>query len=146
MNKCIEFKSKLGNHYVYDDITGHIFYSDKGNTDSLIKKYRNVKIKTTNEDLIKTTSDDVKKYLIDYANGFKQLILEITSQCNLRCKYCTYSDNYEFTRAHGFSSMDFNTAKEAVDYYFKNFKLIISRNPRRVPVISFYGGGTSNKF
>lgn len=139
LDKCIEFKTKLSNNYIYDNVTGHIFFKVRNKID--IEKYRAVKkfIKAS-EKLNKVTVSDVKKYLIDNANGFKQLILEVTSKCNLRCKYCTYSENYDFTRNHGINSMSLDVAKKAVDYYFENFKIVVDRNPQRVPVISFYGG------
>lgn len=55
---------------------------------------------------------DVKDYLYGLGGGFKQLMLEVTSACNFRCKYCTYSDYYETTRSHGTEKMDFKTAKK----------------------------------
>ena len=39
------------------------------------------------------------------------LILQVTQQCNLRCKYCAYSGNY-YNRSHTSNRMDFETAKK----------------------------------
>lgn len=145
-NKLLFFVSSSNEKYVYDDVTGHIFYIGGKQTDSaisdLITKYRNmirvIKLYDEYNDVL--NADDIQKFLFNEANGFRQLILEVTTACNFRCKYCTYSDYYEFTRAHGTRYMNFEIAKKAVDFYFKNYQLVVERNPSRVPVISFYGG------
>lgn len=141
MNNGILFKSNLGNKYFYDDLTGHIVYikNDIKSIDNYLNKYRKIR------QLEKSTSDtvvpkNIYDYLIEDGNGFKQLILEVTTKCNFRCKYCTYSDNYEFTRTHGSNFMTFDTAKLAIDYYMKNFAIVYKRNFERAPIISFYGG------
>lgn len=82
--------------------------------------------------------EEVKEYL--NKNGFSQLILMITEDCNLRCKYCIYSDNYSSTRNHNKNSMDVEIAKKAVDKYLESFKNIKYKNPFLVPRIGFYGG------
>lgn len=132
--KALEFKSDSGNTYVYDDISGHIFH-----TTEIIKKYRNLSTSCINAKLDVSTND-IKFALYNLGIGFKQLLLEVTSICNFRCKYCTYSDHYDLTRSHGKNNMDFVIAKKAIDYYFENFKIIYKRNAQKKPIISFYGG------
>ena len=83
-------------------------------------------------------SQDVKTFL--QKTGFLQLILSITEDCNFRCRYCVYSDNYAYTRNHSDNYMDFSTAKKAIDYYFGLLKEGDRYNPLRKPTISFYGG------
>lgn len=139
MNNGILFKSNSGNKYFYDNITGHIVNVNGGEDSKILNKYRNINHNGFNK-LIDVQPKDIESYLFHDANGFKQLILEVTSCCNLRCKYCTYSDNYEFTRPHGNNFMTFDIAKAAVDYYFKSFEEVYNRNPGRKPIISFYGG------
>ena len=69
-----------------------------------------------------------------YMNGnLRQLILQVTQNCNLRCKYCVYSGSY-INRTHTNKRMTFETAKKAVDFYFSH-----STN-KDVGIISFYGG------
>ena len=46
-----------------------------------------------------------------------QLILQVTQQCNLRCEYCAYSGIYEGNRTHANKNMDFETAKQAIDFF-----------------------------
>ncbi len=58
----------------------------------------------------------LKKYL--YRNGFNELILEVTTSCNLRCKYCVFSGNYDGQRNHGSEKMELETAIKAIKIYF----------------------------
>lgn len=139
--KGIKFESRAGNQYFYDDLTGHIFNINNNKDIEHIKKLHvDLKIQNKPGDKLEFCADDVKDYLYGLGEGFKQLMLEVTSACNFRCKYCTYSDYYESTRTHGTDFMDFDTAKKAIDYYFDNFEIIRKRNPSRKPIINFYGG------
>ena len=47
----------------------------------------------------------------------KQLILQVTQECNLRCKYCVYSGEYKGFRKHSNHRMSFETAKKAIDFF-----------------------------
>lgn len=60
-------------------------------------------------------------------------ILGITEQCNLRCKYCCYSGDYQNSRIHSSRSM----SKEDVDEIFDFVDQIASIRPL---YIAFYGG------
>lgn len=76
---------------------------------------------------------DMTKYLCEEGLECQQLIIELTGQCNLRCKYCVYNEHYEHNREFNEEYIDFNTARKAIDYAYahrssKNF------------AIGFYGG------
>lgn len=45
-----------------------------------------------------------------------RIILQLTQNCNLRCKYCVYSEADEFHRSHSTKHMTWETAKRAVDF------------------------------
>lgn len=62
-----------------------------------------------------------------------QLIIELTGNCNLRCKYCIYNDFYEGNRNFNTSNITFETARKAIDYVH------IHRDPEHFAV-TFYGG------
>ena len=64
----------------------------------------------------------------------KQLILQVTQQCNLRCAYCAYSGIYDRNRTHSNERMTFDTAKKAIDFFFEH-----STENADVS-IGFYGG------
>ena len=60
------------------------------------------------------------------------LFLEITEQCNFRCSYCIYSENYPNERTETSKNMLFDTAKKAVEGLVP-----LSKNN---VMIGFYGG------
>ena len=62
----------------------------------------------------------------------RTLILEVTQQCNLRCKYCCYGSYYPDRRSHSSTRMTWEIAHKALDEFFE--KLL---NPSGV---GFYGG------
>ncbi|MCP2620190.1 radical SAM protein [Candidatus Aminicenantes bacterium AC-334-K16] len=66
--------------------------------------------------------------------SLKQLTLETTQQCNLRCFYCVYSGKFPLERSHTSKFMDLKIAKHAIDYYLAHSQ----ENDR--PTITFYGG------
>lgn len=71
--------------------------------------------------------------------GIQKLLLESTQQCNLRCKYCSYSGIYPLNRVHNSSHMSFSLMKKSIDFYF-------SRASGKKRHISFYGGEPLLKF
>lgn len=75
-------------------------------------------------------TDKVESYI---QNNLSLLILQVTQNCNLRCRYCVYSGSY-MNRVHSNKRMSFETAKQAVDFYYEH-----SKNTEAA-LISFYGG------
>lgn len=63
----------------------------------------------------------------------EQLIIELTGNCNLACKYCIYNEFFEGNRNFNTSNIDFETAKKAIDYVYAH------RDPKQL-AITFYGG------
>lgn len=61
------------------------------------------------------------------------LILQVTQQCNLRCKYCAYSGNY-YNREHSSERMSFDIAKKAIDFYLER------SDSANELCLGFYGG------
>ena len=76
---------------------------------------------------------DVRKAV---SSGMEQLTLQVTQACNLTCSYCPYANATDgvLQRNHSSKSMDFTTARKAVDYFFAH-----SWATEEV-VVSFYGG------
>lgn len=78
----------------------------------------------------------------DIEKGFSNLqllCLELTEECNLRCGYCIYQEGNKTFRNFASSSMDFSTAKKAIDYFFEN-------SETNDVFFSFYGGEPLLKF
>ncbi len=70
--------------------------------------------------------------------GCNQMILVLTENCNMRCRYCAYSGHYTHQRTHSSTKMNFETAKAAINYFHE----LHSRTyvPLPTPFITFYGG------
>nr|WP_034847152.1 Cys-rich peptide radical SAM maturase CcpM [Ruminiclostridium josui] len=66
-------------------------------------------------------------------NKVNMITLQITKQCNLRCKYCIYSGDYE-NRVHSNEKMTLETAQKAIDFYIDH-----SRDNDK-GLLAFYGG------
>jgi uncharacterized protein len=68
-----------------------------------------------------------------YKNKINYVILQVTQECNLACKYCVYSESY-LTRKCGPVNMSFETAKKSLDYLLDH-----SADADEIKV-GFYGG------
>lgn len=69
-----------------------------------------------------------------YEGGLQQLILELTQACNLRCRYCSYSEYYPRQRPYTSKSLAFATARKAIDHFLDH------TGDTELPSIGFYGG------
>jgi uncharacterized protein len=63
-------------------------------------------------------------------------IFEVTENCNLRCKYCVFSDNYQHYRSLAPQEMTFETAAKGIDYIYSQIK---DRSEKKFN-FGFYGG------
>ena len=83
--------------------------------EQLKKLYENGFLQSKEDIIIEhPASSGIESYLDE---GMQQLILQLTQNCNLRCKYCVYSGSYK-NRVHTNKRMTFEIAKEAIDYYY----------------------------
>ena len=75
-------------------------------------------------------------YLGDFLNRkITQITLQLTQGCNLRCKYCVYSEEANtHQRSHSAKHMDWDMAKKAIDFLYDH-----SIDSQDV-AIGFYGG------
>lgn len=84
----------------------------------------------SNIEIKHAVADQIENYI---ENNVHQLILQVTQNCNLRCKYCVYSGSY-VNRIHTKKRMSIETAKKAIDFYHKH------NSNLETALISFYGG------
>lgn len=73
-------------------------------------------------------------------DGLYELLLEVTTNCNFRCRYCVFGGSYRDFRTHGYSYMTLETAMKGIDLYFEYLREGALFNPMREPTIAFYGG------
>lgn len=65
----------------------------------------------------------------------RMMALQLTQNCNFRCKYCAYSGSAgDKQRTHSNTTMSLETAKKAIDFLFEHSKA----SPK--VVLGFYGG------
>ena len=124
-NGTLELPDSIKTNYNKKEMTTALKEIDNFNkTRNLFHAYkkRRVKIPTIRE--VKEISN----------NHIHHVILNITEQCNMRCKYCSYGTNYPYERDHKNSDMKWPIAKAAVDLLFNN------SSGNNDVVLGFYGG------
>lgn len=62
------------------------------------------------------------------------ITLQVTQNCNFKCRYCLFANSNELTRGHKRQDMDWETARKSVDFLYDH-----SKDAQQVS-ISFYGG------
>lgn len=136
------FESKNGNCYYYDDLTGVVTARVTDGPNELPWQAGTPQTPANTwpqrMDSAGDYATEIERYL--ETEGYRQLILVVTEECNLRCRYCVYSGNYENERRHQPKNMPFEVAQQAVDGYLRKWPNIKARDPQKRPLISFYGG------
>lgn len=77
-----------------------------------------------------------KEFIQKKVGNISNIIFEVTQKCNLSCLYCTYNDNYQFSRRNSTKEMNLETAIQAFDL----IKEEINYKKHKEVAISFYGG------
>jgi uncharacterized protein len=159
----MEFTSASGVRYYYDDEIGIAFPShpllekmmhpnpgleegistDSADDDLLFysrffKKLSKIRPKKSPRERHTVQAEEVRRLLL--RDGLYQLTLGVTEDCNLRCRYCVFSEAYPLTRNASGAMMDYSTAKKALDTYISLIREGQEYNPVRKPSIGFYGG------
>jgi len=84
------------------------------------------------EEMCHPATDNLNTIL---SKNVEKITLQVTQQCNLRCKYCIYAEtNHEGQRKHSINKMTWDVAKAALDFLAEH-----SYEERAVNV-GFYGG------
>lgn len=63
----------------------------------------------------------------------RQIVLELTEVCNLRCEYCIYNEHHPNFRGYSNKKMSFETAKKSIDLILRDYK-------GEEFALTFYGG------
>lgn len=161
----LKFSTEQGTKLIFDNNTG-IVVPEKDNTEYILKhidEQKNDVIKGLQE-LGRYNEPEFEKeyqYLVSLFNWgyFKgmskiaesqerdffsgqasQLILITTEMCNMRCRYCVYSDFYADKKTYSSKSMSKETAFRAIDLFKSIHEEKVKRGYKNDPKISFYGG------
>lgn len=108
------------------------------------------------EEIAPTSGEALAARLAYYAENiiFRKFCLEVTQDCNLRCKYCPYTLATNGRRHHK-AHMSFDVARKAIDYYFKRYVSLFGKVPAEfrhrvyesgAPSLLWYGGETLLNF
>lgn len=85
-------------------------------------------------------SDHFKDIREILSKTVRSINLEITQECNLRCLYCIYNEDFKAKRNHGSQVMSLTTAKKAIDFLKAN------SSESETLSIGFYGGEPLQRF
>lgn len=135
----LKFSNNDGVEYIYDNKYG-IIYEDVYECN---KEYMKNFEKNLEEIFGNNYKKEInKETLIEYyeENGFTELIFKMTDACNMRCKYCIYSEHYPSTLSYGKDYIKIETVKKAIDYYISKVKNQAKIVAKKKPFIAFYGG------
>jgi len=97
--------------------------------------------------------DNELKGIVEYQlNSYipRKFTIEVTENCNLKCKYCFFSKEEKSTvRKHSCRNMEIETAKKAIDFYYNFYTsqlMKVPENKRKKlislcpPIMSWWGG------
>lgn len=76
----------------------------------------------------------------DLFKNSPQIVFEVTSYCNLKCKYCAYGELYNNVNYVKNNSLDFKKAKLLIDSFINYWKSKDYKYYNKIQYISFYGG------
>jgi len=109
-------------------------HKQKEKAHQIIREYHQKYGVFAKKSTIKYVLRDCKKVKDALEHDMRHLILNVTDNCNMRCKYCTFGDNYPYAKSYADTMMSFSIMKMGMDYFFQHAK-----NSQKV-YISFYGG------
>ena len=89
-----------------------------------------------NSSTIRYKKDD----LIQNISNVRQVVFEVTDDCNLSCKYCGYGYFYNDYDNRAKAKLSFNKAKLLLDYIFSYHNTYNNNSLEREIAIGFYGG------
>lgn len=117
-NDILKVTSESGNTYSLLLDTGIILTQEGLNNSSekrkelLLKFNHQYQYTTEKHDPIDASS--IRETILQHC--LSECILEMTTNCNMRCKYCIFGENYSELRTRGFEEMSFETAQKAIVY------------------------------
>ncbi|NLH77248.1 MAG: radical SAM protein [Acidobacteria bacterium] len=113
------------------------FHRYQSSAEEFIDALTTIRSLMKSQDILKATRIKLlipNNYESVFQDSLGQIILEVTEECNLRCRYCIYDPSFSQKRNHGNKEMAFDTAVQAIDY-------LAGHSGRKDKVgISFYGG------
>lgn len=104
-------------------------------TDYYRRKYEFLKVNgyfdNKKEKYSKYTPDQIEN---EFYNS-KNIVFEVTEECNLKCRYCSWGELYSVNNNRNNKKLSFTKSKALIDFYFSHQKIDIPEIG-----IGFYGG------
>lgn len=145
-----EVGDKLKKEYPPDEVDGIISFIERWDK-QFGGFYRDEQLRVAQkEEMDMLQEADIENHLI--AGNQYQLTINLTENCNFGCKYCVFSESYDYTRNRTCNNIKLETGIKAMDLFFEMLKPVVRRIPSKSVGISFYGGepllmyGTLKKF
>ena len=115
--------SYSGNVWTYFPASNTLYPEDRERDDGAGRPLEKV--------ILPYTIDSLRTLCDDHLN---EMILCLTENCNMRCRYCTYCDSFPQMRNFSSKTMSIETGKAAIEW--------LERHSRQSPAvnISFFGG------
>lgn len=90
---------------------------------------------------IQSYSRKIEPYEIEYSlANIPQIVFEVTTQCNFKCKYCCFGENYQTFSDRKSGTLNFENAKILLDYISSLTFSKLNNCSNSPLVLSFYGG------
>lgn len=137
---------EIGKNYYYDTITNRIVAIDDKtflDIDKCLKgegkMTKNIEYMISKGMISTTTISNIYHPMTDYLecllnNYVSSITLQVTQNCNMRCRYCSYSGDGLLDRTRNGTVMTWEIAKESIDFLFTH-----SKYAKNI-TIAFYGG------
>lgn len=127
-NNILTITSRTGRHYIFDAISNNIYETD-GNCD-----IQEISLKDLGytSDLRENPLSNEDGYNVVQKNA-KTLIIELTEECNFRCKYCIFDEDNKQERNHSEKKLSIDCAKSNIEQFY-------SRTDKKEAYVIFYGG------
>lgn len=152
MNDIYLITSESGNKYLYAGATRYSFYIpddfveafDNEDKDSESYYQRKLRFFHNNglldNEKIKVSSKYIGEQVLKNLANLRQLLIEVTDGCNLRCKYCGYGEFYSNHDERRGINLNFENVKVVIDFLYDLWKSEYNISANNIFSIGFYGG------
>ena len=145
--KPFTFKTESGNCYLYSPIYKQFICVPKSTYSNLISGRcdDSVSITLKQNGYLNDSISNFERQLAkdEIYNAFltvPQIVFEVTTYCNLSCKYCCYGHNYETFANRASGNLKFEYAKTILDFFAEWHQKYFKKYYGSPLVLSFYGG------
>ncbi|WP_242949468.1 radical SAM protein [Clostridium pasteurianum] len=144
---CSEFEYRILEKIITGKIDEIVNLKNEVSEEEYFEAIINIKNAIEEDDILKAGSEfkffspgHYEELDDELDNRVRQIVLELTEKCNLRCSYCIYSEDYTERRSFGENDMTEDIAKRAIDY------INLHGDKEKGIAVTFYGGEALIKF